>query len=266
MFAFKRMRRRARGRLQRRDDRGRAQGRARRRARHRQARAACPAGRSIRSRSPPAGASCSTTGTAPPSICRSAAAPAWPARRSTCRPTPTTPRSKRRAARSRRRSTPRPRRAYEIADGTADGEPVAERLPLTLTALSPADGAGDAAAPPWCSHVASSAARSIAARLPERRGESSIARPPGPLVWLHGASVGEMLADPAAGRAHPRARFHRAGDVGHRDLGRAGRAAAAAGRDPSVRSARHCRTSSRASSITGGPISRCSSNPICGRT
>jgi len=30
--------------------------------------------------------------------------------------------------------------------------------------------------------------------LPERRGESSVARPEGPLVWLHGASVGEMLS------------------------------------------------------------------------
>lgn len=31
-------------------------------------------------------------------------------------------------------------------------------------------------------------------RLGERRGESTIARPPGPLIWAHGASVGEMLA------------------------------------------------------------------------
>ena len=33
-----------------------------------------------------------------------------------------------------------------------------------------------------------------AARLPERFGEASRPRPPGPLIWLHGASVGEMLA------------------------------------------------------------------------
>jgi 3-deoxy-D-manno-octulosonic-acid transferase len=32
------------------------------------------------------------------------------------------------------------------------------------------------------------------ARLAERRGEAKIARPPGPLIWAHGASVGEMLA------------------------------------------------------------------------
>jgi 3-deoxy-D-manno-octulosonic-acid transferase len=31
-------------------------------------------------------------------------------------------------------------------------------------------------------------------RLTERRGESAVPRPPGPLVWAHGASVGEMLA------------------------------------------------------------------------
>src|SRR4051812_45511626 len=36
--------------------------------------------------------------------------------------------------------------------------------------------------------------KELAARLPERRGESSVARPAGPLVWLHGASVGEMLS------------------------------------------------------------------------
>ena len=31
-------------------------------------------------------------------------------------------------------------------------------------------------------------------RLAERRGEASLARPAGPLIWVHGASVGEMLA------------------------------------------------------------------------
>jgi len=33
-----------------------------------------------------------------------------------------------------------------------------------------------------------------AARLKERRGESDIARPAGPLIWVHGASVGEITA------------------------------------------------------------------------
>src|SRR5258706_15373000 len=35
------------------------------------------------------------------------------------------------------------------------------------------------------------------ARIGERRGMSDDARPHGPLVWLHGASVGEVLASPA---------------------------------------------------------------------
>jgi 3-deoxy-D-manno-octulosonic-acid transferase len=32
------------------------------------------------------------------------------------------------------------------------------------------------------------------ARISERRGESKVVRPPGPLVWVHGASVGELSA------------------------------------------------------------------------
>jgi 3-deoxy-D-manno-octulosonic-acid transferase len=32
------------------------------------------------------------------------------------------------------------------------------------------------------------------ARIGERRGESQVARPQGPLVWVHGASVGELIA------------------------------------------------------------------------
>lgn len=33
-----------------------------------------------------------------------------------------------------------------------------------------------------------------AERLPERRGESAVPRPEGPLVWLHSASVGELIS------------------------------------------------------------------------
>src|SRR5262249_26366582 len=33
-----------------------------------------------------------------------------------------------------------------------------------------------------------------ATRLPERRGQTAIPRPSGALVWLHGASVGELVA------------------------------------------------------------------------
>lgn len=36
--------------------------------------------------------------------------------------------------------------------------------------------------------------KEIAARIGERRGYSTVERPHGPLVWIHGASVGEVLA------------------------------------------------------------------------
>ena len=36
--------------------------------------------------------------------------------------------------------------------------------------------------------------RELAARLPERWGEDASARPPGPLLWLHAASVGETMS------------------------------------------------------------------------
>ena len=68
-----------------------------------------------------------------------------------------------------------------------------ERLPLALRVYR------------WASFVGSPIAPQILARrlargkehperLAERRGEPSLQRPAGPLVWVHGASVGEMLA------------------------------------------------------------------------
>lgn len=45
-------------------------------------------------------------------------------------------------------------------------------------------------------HLARRAARGkeVAARLPERRGVDATARPPGRLLWVHAASVGEMMS------------------------------------------------------------------------
>jgi 3-deoxy-D-manno-octulosonic-acid transferase len=70
---------------------------------------------------------------------------------------------------------------------------VAKRLPWTLRAYS---GLASLATPLAGIVLARRVQRGkeIPARLAERRGEAKIARPPGPLIWAHGASVGEMLA------------------------------------------------------------------------
>ena len=48
--------------------------------------------------------------------------------------------------------------------------------------------------PPGCLRSALNAARKIRRGLRERYGVASLPRPAGPLIWLHGASVGELLA------------------------------------------------------------------------
>ncbi|MEA2929145.1 MAG: 3-deoxy-D-manno-octulosonic-acid transferase [Hyphomicrobiales bacterium] len=70
---------------------------------------------------------------------------------------------------------------------------VAERLPWTLRAYR---GLASAATPIAPMVLANRLRRGKEhpQRLAERRGESKIARPSGPLIWAHGASVGEMLA------------------------------------------------------------------------
>ena len=72
------------------------------------------------------------------------------------------------------------------------------------------------------------------ARVGERRGVSADVRPAGPLVWIHGASVGEVLAAAALIErlralepAHPP-------DLGHGDLGCDRRQAVPARRHPSI--------------------------------
>ena len=68
-----------------------------------------------------------------------------------------------------------------------------ERLPLTLRGYRRLA----AAATPLTSILLAKRlkrGKEHPARIGERRGEPSVARPPGPLIWTHGASVGEMLS------------------------------------------------------------------------
>lgn len=69
----------------------------------------------------------------------------------------------------------------------------AERVPLTLVAYRALARAASPLAGALISHRLKRG-KEHPERIPERRGESSIARPQGPLVWLHGASVGEITA------------------------------------------------------------------------
>ena len=83
-------------------------------------------------------------------------------------------------------------RAYEIVDG--QGSPPRERQAAGIVARLPAVFGRDDAAGAAIAGAAAAARQGAPLRLPERRGDSVMARPPGPLVWLHGASVGELMS------------------------------------------------------------------------
>jgi 3-deoxy-D-manno-octulosonic-acid transferase len=70
---------------------------------------------------------------------------------------------------------------------------VAERLPLTLAIYRQLTSAVTRLAPLWLRHRLRQQ-KEHPERLGERHGQPTRARPPGPLVWVHGASVGEMLS------------------------------------------------------------------------
>jgi 3-deoxy-D-manno-octulosonic-acid transferase len=70
---------------------------------------------------------------------------------------------------------------------------VAEGLPATLRLYRMLTKAAAPLAPTVLSYRLKRG-KEHGTRLPERRGESSVPRPEGPLVWLHGASVGEITA------------------------------------------------------------------------
>jgi 3-deoxy-D-manno-octulosonic-acid transferase len=70
---------------------------------------------------------------------------------------------------------------------------VAERLPLTLRTYRRLAAAATPLAPLLLARRLKRG-KEHPERIAERRGEAAVARPAGPLIWAHGASVGEMLA------------------------------------------------------------------------
>jgi 3-deoxy-D-manno-octulosonic-acid transferase len=70
---------------------------------------------------------------------------------------------------------------------------VPDGLPLTLHAYRLLTGAATPLVPALISHRLKHG-KEHPARLGERYGQAKIARPAGPMVWVHGASVGELLA------------------------------------------------------------------------
>jgi 3-deoxy-D-manno-octulosonic-acid transferase len=70
---------------------------------------------------------------------------------------------------------------------------MAERLPVALRAYRRLSGAATPLVPLLLRYRLRQG-REHAGRYCERRGETYLARPQGPLVWVHGASVGEILA------------------------------------------------------------------------
>jgi 3-deoxy-D-manno-octulosonic-acid transferase len=81
---------------------------------------------------------------------------------------------------------------------------VAERLPRTLRAYRLLTAAAAPLAPALVAHRLKRG-KELPGRLHERYGESKLARPAGSLVWVHGASVGELLAViPLIERIHER--------------------------------------------------------------
>ena len=70
---------------------------------------------------------------------------------------------------------------------------MSERLPFTLRTYRGLAGAAMPLLPLLVSRRLRRG-KELPNRVAERRGETKVTRPDGPLVWIHGASVGEMLA------------------------------------------------------------------------
>jgi 3-deoxy-D-manno-octulosonic-acid transferase len=84
-------------------------------------------------------------------------------------------------------------RRVSLSHSGVDRPIVAERLPLMLRAYRLLATAAVPLANMLLTHRLKRG-KEHSERLPERRGESTVARPPGALVWVHGASVGEIAA------------------------------------------------------------------------
>jgi 3-deoxy-D-manno-octulosonic-acid transferase len=77
--------------------------------------------------------------------------------------------------------------------GRSEALPVLDPLPLSLHAYRLLSAAATPIAPVLLSHRLKRG-KEHPERVNERYGQAGVARPAGPLVWVHGASVGELLA------------------------------------------------------------------------
>src|SRR5215470_8196244 len=90
-------------------------------------------------------------------------------------------------------SIARPRAPTSLPTGGPERRPLAERLPLTLRAYELLTAAATPFAHPLLSRRVRRG-KEDPQRMAERRGETTLRRPAGTLVWVHGASVGELAA------------------------------------------------------------------------
>src|SRR5262249_10207140 len=88
----------------------------------------------------------------------------------------------------------RPQRGHHTSlRGCRRGSHMSDRLPVSLSLYRFATRAATPFANQLLRHRLKQG-KEHSERLPERRGESDVSRPRGALVWVHGASVGELVA------------------------------------------------------------------------
>src|SRR5215470_3245655 len=90
-------------------------------------------------------------------------------------------------------SIARPRAPTSLPTGGPERRPLAECLPLTLRAYELLTAAATPFAHPLLSRRVRRG-KEDPQRMAARRGETTARRPAGLLVWVHGASVGELAA------------------------------------------------------------------------